>query len=127
TELADLMIVVRLPGSGVTWRAAYREAPRQERPDSPDPEAVLEGAAQLLAAMGAKAAAAMLRRAELEQAWLASAEGKLVRYVIRLDPADLAAALRNADLAGQLDEAVKRAGTRAAGMVASVDLAPALV
>lgn len=126
TELAELGLVVRLPGVGQGWHRAYREAAPRAAPERPEPEAVLGGAAALLSARGDAAGAAALRRAGLEAAEVPGAAQPLIRYVLRLDPADRAAAERDAALADRLRGAVRDAGARAAEAVSGVELATAL-
>jgi hypothetical protein len=126
TELAELTLVVRLPGLDRGLHHAYREAPRLSA-DPPAPEAVLGGAAALLEAAGDAAGAAALARATLEAAEIPTADPPaLVRYVVRLDPADRTAADRDPRLAERLQRAVRDAGARALAAVAGVDLATAL-
>jgi hypothetical protein len=126
TELADLTLVLRLPGIERGWHTAYRDAPPPPI-ERPDPEAVQGGAAALLDVLGDGRAAAALRRARLEAADVPSAgPAALIRYVICLDPADRAAADRDPDLAERLRRAVRDAATRAAFAVAGVDLATSL-
>lgn len=123
TELADLSVVLKLPGIAQGWDRAYRDAPRAADAEHPDPGAVLAGAAELAEALAETKVAAMLRRAELESADAAGgAYPPLMRYVLRLDPADLALAKRAPDLADRLRRAVHDAGTRAAEVVATVEL-----
>ncbi|WP_438005636.1 hypothetical protein WME89_44230 [Sorangium sp. So ce321] len=127
TELADLSLLLRLPGVGRGWNQVYREAALSDAPERPHPDAVLGGAAALLEASGDAPGAAMLRRARLEAAQVPSGGGvALVRCVVRLDPADLAALDRDGERAERLRRAVRSAGTRAAEAVASVELAAAL-
>ncbi|AUX26010.1 hypothetical protein SOCEGT47_065630 [Sorangium cellulosum] len=127
TELADLSLVLRLPGAGRGWNQVYREAALPSAPERPDPDAVLGGAAALLEASGDALGAAMLRRARLEAAPVPGSSGlALVRLVVRLDPADRAALDRDGARAERLQRAVRSAGTRAAEAVASVELATAL-
>ncbi|WP_437305055.1 hypothetical protein [Sorangium sp. So ce388] len=127
TELADLSLLLRLPGVGRGWNQVYREAALSDAPERPHPEAILGGAAALLEASGDAPGAAMLRRARLEAAQVPSSGGvALVRCVVRLDPADLAALDRDGERAERLRRAVRSAGTRAAEAVASVELAAAL-
>ncbi|WP_437503593.1 hypothetical protein [Sorangium sp. So ce1099] len=127
TELADLALLLRLPGVGRGWNQVYREAALSDAPERPHPDAVLGGAAALLEASGDAPGAAMLRRARLEAAQVPSSGGAaLVRCVVRLDPADLAALDRDGERAERLRRAVRSAGTRAAEAVASVELAAAL-
>ncbi|AUX36633.1 MULTISPECIES: hypothetical protein [Sorangium] len=127
TELADLTLVLRLPGVGRGWNQVYREAALPAATERPPPDAVLGGAAALLEASGDARGAAMLRRARLETAQVPSGGGvALVRCVVRLDPADRAALDRDGERAERLQRAVRSAGARAAEAVASVELATAL-
>jgi hypothetical protein len=147
TALADLALVLRLPGVQIGWHRAYREAPASySAGEEPPPlDGVLGGAAALLDARAQAAltgsggggrakvaspdaqAAAILRRATLEAADIASASSPpLVRYVVRLDPPDRALAERSPEIAERLRRAVHDAGTRASAAVAAVDLAAAL-
>jgi hypothetical protein len=128
TELAELILIVRLPGIERGWHRAYREAAPPASPERPEPEAVLGGAAALLDALGDPHGAEALRRATLEAAEVPSATPPaLIRYVLRLNPADRAAADRDAALAERLRRAVREAGTRAVEAVAGVELATALL
>ncbi|HTN90213.1 MAG TPA: hypothetical protein VL242_41345, partial [Sorangium sp.] len=103
TELADLSLLLRLPGVGRGWNQVYREAALSDAPERPHPDAVLGGAATLLEASGDAPGAAMLRRARLEAAQVPSSGGvALVRCVVRLDPADLAALDRDGERAERL-------------------------
>ncbi|WP_437295143.1 hypothetical protein [Sorangium sp. So ce426] len=126
TELADLSLVLRLPGVGRGWSHIYREAALPAAQERPAPDAVLGGAAALLEALGDARGAAMLRRARLEAAQVASGGAALVRCVVRLDPADRAALDRDGERAERLRRAVRDAGTRASEAIASVELATAL-
>ncbi|WP_437711375.1 hypothetical protein WMF45_40130 [Sorangium sp. So ce448] len=130
TELADLSLVLRLPGVGRGWSQIYREAALPAAPERPSPDAVLGGAAALLEASGDARGAAMLRRARLEEAQVAGGAGSagaaLVRCVVRLEPADRAALDRDVERAERLRRAVRDAGTRASEAIASVELATAL-
>ncbi|WP_437588170.1 hypothetical protein [Sorangium sp. So ce1000] len=127
TELADLSLVLRLPGARRGWGQIYREAALPAAPERPDPDAVLGGAAALLEASGDARGAAMLRRARLEAAQVAGGgDAALVRCVVRLDPADRAALDRDGERAERLRRAVRDAGTRASEAVASVELVTAL-
>ncbi|WP_437894960.1 hypothetical protein [Sorangium sp. So ce124] len=127
TELADLSLVLRLPGVGRGWSHIYREAALPAAPERPAPDAVLGGAAALLEASGDARGAAMLRRARLEEAQVAGGGGAaLVRCVVRLEPADRAALDRDGERAERLRRAVRDAGTRASAAIASVELATAL-
>ncbi|XXX75111.1 hypothetical protein WMF30_46395 [Sorangium sp. So ce134] len=127
TELADLTLVLRLPGAGRGWNQVYREAALPAAPERPHPDAVLGGAAALLEASGDARGAAMLRRARLETAQVPGGGGvALVRCAVRLDPADRAALDRDGERAERLQRAVRSAATRADEAVASVELATAL-
>ncbi|WP_437741666.1 hypothetical protein WME73_40695 [Sorangium sp. So ce302] len=126
TELADLSLVLRLPGVGRGWSQIYREAALPAAPERPAPDAVLGGAAALLEASGDARGAAMLRRARLEAAQVSSGGAALVRCVVRLEPADRAALDRDGERAERLRRAVRDAGTRASEAIASVELATAL-
>ena len=126
TELAELYLELLLPGIERSFRHVYRAAPPAlgER-ERPVPEAILAGAAALLDALGEAVAAALVRRAALETAPVISAATPLLRAVVRLAPADLAAVQRDARLGEQVCKAVHAAATRAEEAVA-VELALAL-
>src|SRR5262249_21783530 len=94
--------------------------------EAPSTDAVRAGAARLLEAAGEHAAAEVLDRATLESAPVPSASGDLSRYVARLEPADLVSVEKRPELVERLCWAIRRAGTRAASGVASVELAPSL-
>ncbi|WP_437525926.1 hypothetical protein WME79_39985 [Sorangium sp. So ce726] len=127
TELADLSLVLRLPGVRRGWSQIYREAALPAAPERPAPDAVLGGAAALLEASGDARGAAMLRRARLEEAQVAGGRSAaLVRCVVRLEPADRAALDRDGERAERLRRAVRDAGTRPSEAIASVELATAL-
>ncbi|EYF00219.1 hypothetical protein [Chondromyces apiculatus] len=127
TELAGLDLALRLPGVQKGWHRAYRDAVPRAAPERPEPEAVLGGAAALLDATNDPAAAAVVRRAQLEAAELpAVGSAILLRYVLRMDPADRAALDRDAALAERVRRAVREAGARPAASVAGVELATAL-
>ncbi len=121
TELLDLHLELRLPVIERPWAHAYRAAPIAHR-ERPLPEAILAGAEALLEALGEPAAAALLRRAELETALVPGTSRPLLSCVVRLPPADLAAAQRDAALGERLRRAVHDAAT-SAEEVATVDLA----
>ncbi|HZF48501.1 MAG TPA: hypothetical protein VE093_07635 [Polyangiaceae bacterium] len=129
TELADLSVVLRLPSIQKGWHRAYRDAPRQSaEAEGRDPDAVLGGAAALLDTMGEEMGAGLLRRGRLEAADVPGGSfPPLVRYVLRLDAADFAAAKRDPFLAERMKRALQAAGTRATEAVASVDFAAALL
>lgn len=127
TELAELALVLKLPGIAQPWRRAYREAVPRQTPERPGDAAVLAGAAALLEAAGDPEGAAALRRATLESAPIPNSPSvPLLRYVVRLAPADLVQAQRDADRAARWCSAVQSAGTRAVEAVSSVDLAVTL-
>jgi hypothetical protein len=125
TELADLALVLRLPAIQKGWHRAYRDAPQKTAEEGGrDPGAVLGGAAALLEAMGDARGAATLRRGHLEGVDVPGGSfPALVRYVLRLDAADFAAAHRDPALADRMKRALHAAGTRAIEAVASVDFA----
>lgn len=135
TALLDLSIVLRLPAVKVGWHRAYRDVVPSYDEERSDPSAVLAGAAALLRAIDAASskgsrgsseasAAEILGRSALEAALVSgSSSPALVRYVLRLAPADFALVDRSPDLAERLRRAVHDAGTRASEAVASVDLA----
>ncbi|MEP7120916.1 MAG: hypothetical protein ABJE95_08405 [Byssovorax sp.] len=126
TELLALHVELALPGDGRAWSGAYREAPVRHRPvESPDPEAILAGAAALLEAMGDRPAAALLGRARLESAFAPGAETPLTRYLVRLAPADRARTLADVALGDKVRRAVHDAAIRA-GEAATVELATTL-
>jgi hypothetical protein len=127
TELADLALVLRLPSIQKGWHRAYRDAPQaMGQGEGRDPAAVLGGAAALLDAMGEARGAATLRRGTLEGVDVPGGSfPPLIRYVLRLDAADYAAAQRDPILADRMKRAVHAAGTRAAEAVATVDFAAA--
>ena len=60
TELAELALVLKLPGIAQPWRRAYREAVPRQTPERPGDAAVLAGAAALLEAAGDSEGAAAL-------------------------------------------------------------------
>ncbi|AKT37164.1 hypothetical protein [Chondromyces crocatus] len=127
TDLAGLALALRLPGIERGWHRAYRDAVPRALPERPEPEAVLGGAAALLDAQEQPTAAAMLRRARLEGAEVPGGGAQaLVRYVLRLDPADCARVDKEPTLEERLRRAVRDAGTRAAATVAGVEIATAL-
>jgi hypothetical protein len=126
TELADLHIELVLPGIERSFRHAYRAAPIASGPrERPGPEAILAGAAALLDALGEPSAAAQVQRAELEMAAVPGTSTPLLRVVVRLAPADLAAVQRDARLGELLRSAVHAAAARAEEAV-SIELALSL-
>jgi hypothetical protein len=123
TMLSDLFIVVRLPGLEQPWGSIYRTAPARPREAPADEDAVRAAAVALLEAEGHGEAAALLGRAELAAAEIPSSGASVLRrWVVRLTPTDAAAALRRGR-----DDAIRRAvavaATRAAEVVAGVDVA----
>lgn len=113
TELLDLHLELRLPGVERPWARAYRDAPQRNEPPEHPPEAVVEGAAALLDAMGERAAAAIMRRATLEMASIPSAVTPLTRCVLRLPPEDRARAASTPGLEERLLRALQNAAVRA--------------
>jgi hypothetical protein len=127
TELAELVVVLRLPGLDRAWSGAYRQAPRRDPAPAPDPAAVLAAACALLDAEGEGDAAAIAGRATLERAAVPTTGPLgLARWALRLAPADYARASRDASLERRLTRAVEAAATRADERVASIDLALAI-
>ncbi len=113
TELEGLSLVLALPPTGAGFhRHAYREAPPRAA-EPPPPAAVLGGAAELCAARGNQAAAEILRRASIEQAFVPSSARSMRRFLVRLDPADLARIERDPPLAEGLASAVRDAAKTA--------------
>ena len=125
TELTDLHIELKLPAIEQSFRVAYRAAPSPSPRERPAASAILAGAAALLDALGQEAAAALVRRAELTTAQVPGTSTPLLRCVVRLSPADLASAQRDAQLGEQVRSAVHAAATRADEAVA-VELAVTL-
>lgn len=127
TELAELAVVLRLPTIQAGWHRAYRDAPQKLIEDEArDPSAVLGGAAALLEATGDLRGAAVLRRGNLLVADVPGGSfPSLVRYVLRLDAADFAAAARDSALSDRMKRALHAAGTRATEVAATVDFAAA--
>ena len=118
TELAELHLELVLPGLDRPWARVYREAPARDLPAEPrDPEAVLAGAAALLAATGDLAGAAMLGRARLTAAPVPSAGTPLTRVVVQLSPEDRARTWRDPGLDDRIRRAVRDATLRAAERV----------
>jgi hypothetical protein len=125
TELAELHVELLLPVVEQPWGRAYREAAVRDMPaERPSPEAVMEGAAALLAALGEAAAAEMVRRAELEAAEVPGSETPLTRWLVRLEAGDRARTLRDAEMAEKIRQAVHDAAGRA-GEGVSVELGAA--
>jgi hypothetical protein len=122
TELAELHVELLLPVVEQPWARAYREAPARDMPaERPSPEAVLEGAAALLAAMGEVEAGEMVRRGELEAAQVQGAATPLTQWLVRLAPEGRARTLRDAGLGEKIRQAVHDAARRA-GEAVSVEL-----
>lgn len=121
TELAELMLVVRLPEVGRPWADVYRQvSPRAPEDDAP--ERVLAAATALAFAYGAEAVRRALEAAELEAEDLPSEGPRLRRWVVRLLPADLARAERDGPFFDVLRRSVTHAATRAGVRVADVEL-----
>jgi hypothetical protein len=119
TELAELHVELLLPGVDRGWRSAYREAPERRRPaEPPDPEAVLAGAAALLAATGDAAGAELLSRARLDLVLLAGAECPLTRVIVWLRPDDRARTWEDPALEERLRRAIHDAALHAGERVA---------
>jgi hypothetical protein len=124
TDLAELVLVLRLPGVAGGLERPLAAATARLDPERPAAAAVLAGAVELLEAEGRFDAAALVEVGALEAADVPSAgEGRLVRYVARLPAEALVEARRRPDLEGAIAAAVRDAATRAAERVASVELA----
>ncbi len=125
TMLADLFVVLRLPGPDVPWGAVYRTAPVRPPELAVDERSVRAAAIELLRAEAADEAADLLARAELTSAVLpASGATSLRRWVVCLRAADAAIALRSANHEA-LRRAVTAAATRATESVAGVEISVA--
>lgn len=120
TELAELLVVVRLPMVDLPWSVAYRTAPIPA--DDSLPEGVTEAAASLAEAYGHRRAAAVLRRSVLEMIDLPGEWISQRRVVLRLLAADLVATERDPDLDEMLRKCLTHAATRASARVLSVEL-----
>ncbi len=120
TELAELVVVVRLPLVDKPWESAYRTAPRAE--DDTTPEGVLQAAAALAVAYGSQRAAAVLGHAALETADSTEGFPTQRRVVVRLLAADLVAVERDPDLDELVRRCVTHAVTRASVRVLSVEV-----
>jgi len=127
TQLAELLLVVRLPTLAQPWRRLYREAPRRVESDAPPADAVRMTAAALLTAQRRADLADMVERAELDQAELPSSGTLLLKYVLLLQPEDLAQLQRDGLAADAVSQAITDAGTRATRTVATVELRCALI
>jgi hypothetical protein len=120
TELAELLVVVRLPFVDAPWSTAYRSS--RPAADDTTPEGVIEAAAGLAEAYGHRRAAALLRRSALDmvdipEEWIAQR-----RIVLQVVPADLVASERDPDLAEMLRRCVTHAATRASARVLSFEI-----
>jgi hypothetical protein len=122
TALAALKLLVRLPAVAEPWGRVYRDAPRRLRPEPSSPTAVLEAAHRLLTARGLPHLSEMLGRARLDQAELPSSSGRLSKYVVLLEPEDLAALDRDATGQEAIRQAIADTASRALDAVASVEL-----
>lgn len=124
TMLADLFVVVRLPGIEQPWGSVYRTAPARPVEPLADERAVLSAAVALLEAQGLSDAALLLAHATLTSAIVPSrGDGALLRrWVVRLRPGDAARAAR-AGAEDALRRAIAAAATRASEVVAGVELA----
>lgn len=123
TMLADLLVVLRLPGPDVPWGAVYRTAPTRPPELPADERSVRAAAIELLRAEGEDAAADLLQRAELTSAVLpAGGAIPLRRWVICVRAADAALALLR-PREEILRRAVTAAATRATEQVAGVEIA----
>jgi hypothetical protein len=120
TELAELLVVVRLPWVDMPWAAAYRTAPPAAEDEAP--ESVVEGAAALANAYGYARVADVLRRSTLEAYDVPSEGLPQRRLVLRLLPRDLVVAERDNDLAEHLRRCITHAATRAAVRIGTVEL-----
>jgi len=118
TELLELHLELRLPGVGRPWASVFRDAPQRREPPERPPEAVIAGAAALLDAMGEREAAAVMRRAALEEASVTTVDTPLVRCVLRLGPEDRARAAAVPGMEELLQRALHDAAVRAGERIA---------
>lgn len=126
TMLADLFVVLALPGIEAGWGHAYRSAPRKDWDPPTDGPAVLAGAVALLDAEGHAPAARLLERCRLSYAEVAASDDSpLRRWVVSVSPLDMVEAQR-AQLTEHVRRAVTLAATRPREIVASVELAVVL-
>jgi hypothetical protein len=126
TELADLVLLLRLEVHVGGWHRIYRGAPSRPAPERPADDAVQGGAVALCEAAGAKAAAEILRHARLESSDVPQSVTPLRRFVVRLDPRDYARTERDPALADRIRRSVRAAGVTAEGGLCDVELALAL-
>lgn len=123
TELASLLVVVRLPIVEEPWESVYRHAAVRATPERPSGARVLRAASELLVARGDATAASILEHAELDVATAPSgSEGVVLRCVLCLTALDLARVEREPALAEALRRSIRDAGTRALERVGEVDL-----
>lgn len=124
TELASLVLVLRLPAIGRSWASAYRDHTLAEPPAPPPPtsEQLLRASGALARALGDEAAGVALERARLESENVPSKSTVLVRYLLRLDAHDLARAERDSEWASLVERCFRHAATRIDRRVASVEL-----
>jgi hypothetical protein len=121
TMLADLFVVLRLPGPDVPWGAVYRTAPARPPELPADERSVRAAAIELLRAEEEDDAADLLQRAELTSALLPASGGiPLRRWVISLRAVDAALSRPHEET---LRRAVTAAATRATEQVAGVEIA----
>ncbi|NUO48258.1 MAG: hypothetical protein HOV80_05300 [Polyangiaceae bacterium] len=120
TELAELLVVARLPYLEQPWATAYRTAPPAV--DDGAPERVLRAAAELAMAYGLARVAGVLERSLLEAFDLPSDELAQRRLVLRMTSRDLVATERDSALAEQLQRCLVHAGTRASVRIVTVEL-----
>jgi len=126
TEMENLILVLELPPSRTTFAQGYRDAPIRTF-DTPAADAVLGGAAALCQALGDEAAARALSRATLEDAFVATGERSVRRFVLRLDAADFALTERHVEFGDQLMRAVRSAAATPNEATSAVFLAVRLM
>jgi len=124
TELASLVLVLRLPAIGRSWASAYRDHTLAEPPAPPPPtsEQLLRASASLARALDDEPAALAFERARLEAELVPSKSGALLRYLLRLEAKDLARAERDVAWASLVERCLRHAATRIDRRVASVEL-----
>jgi len=110
TELESLHVVLALPPSALGFHQTYREAPPRA-PDPPLAQDVLGGAIRLLVALGEKVLAEVLSRAVIEDEFVDFGPRRLRRFLLRLDPADLARVQRDVALSDRLMQVLRDAAT----------------
>jgi hypothetical protein len=123
TMLAELYVVLRLPGTGAAWGDVYRSAPvRAEEPPA-DVISVRGAAVALLRAESEEPAAELLARAELSTTEVPSSGAlPLKRWVVRMRAADAATVLADPRVTEVIRRAVALAATRSSEVVASVEI-----